>query len=322
MKETPSSAARKWVKRTLQVALVIGCGILIFYIIKPFQANVSLFEGYKAAVRKEWNQAIPNYERAIKFDPYDGEIRFYLGYAYLKTKNYDQAADHFKKSLETKLDPSAFNNLGNVYLEQGKLKEAEEAYRNALYTQVSRKFSLNNLGCIYQKTGRLKEGEEMFEGALASSQKYAVAEKNLKVVQSLLKRYQYPLKRYGSPLLEDFFTGKTYSEMGQGEKALEYYEKAAALLIERDKDLEEEKKSEEWIEFRKNLGIIAQLYTIFGQALVRAGKYEEAIPLYETTTYFNPRNVQKIYQYIASLYLKIGDEKKANEWMKKAQSFQ
>jgi len=293
-----------------------ACSGLLLLNLTPFVANIYLFDGYKAAVAKKWDIAIKNYQRALKFDPYNGELNFYAGYAYMKKKDYNRAAYHFKKSLKTKLDPSAFNNLGNVYLEQGKLKEAEEAYRNALYTQVSRMYSLNNLGAIYQKTGHLDESLKMFKEALEASPKYDIAKKNLSVVKNLKKKYAYVEKRYGKDFLSSFFTAQSYLQQRRGGKAKEFFLKAKVLLLKKDKDIGP--GHPDWNEIRHNLNSISQIYSIIGSNLVKLGEIKDAISVYETTLKFHPRNIQQLYRYIASLYMRIGEKEKANEMLKKA----
>jgi tetratricopeptide (TPR) repeat protein len=73
------------------------------------------------------------------------------------------------------------NDLGNLYTDQGKLKEAEEMYQRALagfekalgpdHTSTLR--TVNNLGLLYSDQGELKEAEDSYQGELLGSQKVA-----------------------------------------------------------------------------------------------------------------------------------------------------
>ncbi|GKT67558.1 NB-ARC and TPR domain protein [Colletotrichum tofieldiae] len=68
---------------------------------------------------------------------------------------------------------STVNNLGNLYADQGRLKEAEAMYQR-LFTAKRRHWdqtTLNNLGLLYSIQGRLKEAEEMYERALQGYEK-------------------------------------------------------------------------------------------------------------------------------------------------------
>ncbi|KAG2026624.1 hypothetical protein GB937_001409 [Aspergillus fischeri] len=73
----------------------------------------------------------------------------------------------------------SFSGLGNLYSDQGKLKEAEEMYQQALagYEKAlgldhpSTLDIVNNLGNLYSDQGKLREAEEMYQRALAGYEK-------------------------------------------------------------------------------------------------------------------------------------------------------
>ncbi|CAG8885562.1 unnamed protein product [Penicillium egyptiacum] len=73
----------------------------------------------------------------------------------------------------------AFDGLGNLYSDQGKLKEAEEMYQRALagykkalgLDHTSTLNTVTNLGLLYSDQGKLKEAEEMYQRALAGYEK-------------------------------------------------------------------------------------------------------------------------------------------------------
>ncbi|KAL5045966.1 hypothetical protein BDW71DRAFT_207950 [Aspergillus fruticulosus] len=69
----------------------------------------------------------------------------------------------------------ALAGLGTLYYTQGKLKEAEEMYQQALAgyekllspDHISTLNTVNNLGNLYRNQGKLKEAEQMYQRALA-----------------------------------------------------------------------------------------------------------------------------------------------------------
>ncbi|RJE23415.1 hypothetical protein PHISCL_04223, partial [Aspergillus sclerotialis] len=73
---------------------------------------------------------------------------------------------------------AAFHCLGNLYFDQGKLKEAEEMYQRALVGieealgpgHTSTLDTVGNLGNLYFVQGKLKEAEEMYQRALAGKE--------------------------------------------------------------------------------------------------------------------------------------------------------
>ncbi|KAJ5464864.1 PfsNB-ARC and TPR domain protein [Penicillium daleae] len=73
----------------------------------------------------------------------------------------------------------AFHGLGDLYSDQGKLREVEEMYQRALVgkekaigpNHTSTLYTVHNLGALYSDQGKLKEAEEMFHQALAGREK-------------------------------------------------------------------------------------------------------------------------------------------------------
>jgi len=74
---------------------------------------------------------------------------------------------------------NAANNLGILYSDQGKMKEAEEMYLRALAGKEKARGpehkstldTVNNLGNLYKNQGKMKEAEEMYLRALTGREK-------------------------------------------------------------------------------------------------------------------------------------------------------
>jgi len=74
---------------------------------------------------------------------------------------------------------NAFNNLGALYSDQGKLAEAEKMHQSALQGKekalgpehMSTLLTVNNLGTLYWHQGKLAEAEEMYQRALQGYEK-------------------------------------------------------------------------------------------------------------------------------------------------------
>ncbi|KAF3012740.1 hypothetical protein E8E15_004199 [Penicillium rubens] len=83
--------------------------------------------------------------------------------------------DWLKKAISSGLE----FKIGDLYSDQGKLKEAEEMYQRALagkekalgpdHTSTLR--TVNNLGLLYKNQGKLKEAEAMYQRALVGQEK-------------------------------------------------------------------------------------------------------------------------------------------------------
>ena len=81
--------------------------------------------------------------------------------------NSETSISHYKKALD--LWPSyehAMNNLGNIYKDQGKFKEAEKLFKKALV--ISPKFAAcwMNLGIVQVNLNKFKEAEKSYVKAL------------------------------------------------------------------------------------------------------------------------------------------------------------
>ena len=82
------------------------------------------------------------------------------------------------------------NNLGNLYRDQCKLREAEDMYVRALAGKekalgpehTSKLNTVNNLGNLYRDQGKLREAEDMYARALAGFEKALGPEHNTTVM--------------------------------------------------------------------------------------------------------------------------------------------
>ncbi len=94
-------------------------------------------------------ETIPVLEWALAENPEDALAHHLLASLCKKCERFDEAQAHWERSV--KLDPSnevAFRNLGLVYLEQGDLQKAKEAYEAALRANPSAGRAIIELGAI------------------------------------------------------------------------------------------------------------------------------------------------------------------------------
>jgi tetratricopeptide (TPR) repeat protein len=75
----------------------------------------------------QYLRAIPLLRNAAAKDPGNADIHNSLGFAYRKSKQFDAAMRHYKAALRIEPDHRGANEyLGELYLELGRLAEAEE----------------------------------------------------------------------------------------------------------------------------------------------------------------------------------------------------
>ena len=99
--------------------------------------------------------------------------------------------------------PGVHANLGVIYRGQGKLKEAEAAFKNAIAVQRNNARYYNELGIVYRQQGRFNDAREAYEQALILDERYTNACLNLGILYDLY--------------------------LGAPDKALEYYRRAQAV---------------------------------------------------------------------------------------------
>ena len=77
---------------------------------------------------KSWGEAIKLYKKALQSDPHNVDIRTDLGVAYFNISDLEQAAIELRAALkDNPTNANSLLNLGIVYAQQGKTKEAIDA---------------------------------------------------------------------------------------------------------------------------------------------------------------------------------------------------
>ncbi|KAK1621875.1 hypothetical protein BDP81DRAFT_476751 [Colletotrichum phormii] len=158
-------------------------------------------------------------------------------------------------------DAWMFHELGNLYSDQGRLKEAEAMYERALQGKekawgpdhTSTLDTVNNLGNLYSDQGRLKEAEAMYERALQGKEKawgpdhtstldtvnnLGLLYKNQGRLKEAEAMYERALQGYEKALGADAIKtyipalnalqnlGSLFEMLGENSKAISYYSKA------------------------------------------------------------------------------------------------
>ncbi len=103
-------------------------------------------------------------EKKIKNDTKDADIYYKLGWEQAKKKDFANAIKNFEKVIV--IDPGkvgAYNNLGNIYYTMGKRDLAEKYYIQALNINPGLTDAHFNLGYIYYYQGRLQEATREFK---------------------------------------------------------------------------------------------------------------------------------------------------------------
>ncbi|XP_048239514.1 protein O-mannosyl-transferase TMTC2-like isoform X3 [Haliotis rufescens] len=195
---------------------------------------------------------------------------------------------HTEEKLYTsgiKVNPAkAWGNLANVWNEQGRTSDAEEAYRNALRYRGNMADVHYNLGILLQEQKRFHEALESYQRAIHYRPKLSMAHLNLGILTA---------------------------QFGQNENAAKIYRHCADLDTSGLKDprLHEATK-------------ISCLYNL-GRLYTEEERYQEALSVYEEAlkrrpSHYAPQSLYNMMAGISEVYSKMGDLVTAERWYRKA----
>jgi len=176
--------------------------------------------GHALASQKRYEEAVPQYQQAIKINPYYTKTHNNLGQVLYELKRYDEAIEHYQQAINIEANyAKTYSDLGNAARRKGKLKESIAYYNEAArfkgdYAEAHFKLGVarvqqgkfeealvqfgrainidpdfakahNNLGSTLARQGRFEEAMVHFERAINIDPKYIYARKNLESARSL-----------------------------------------------------------------------------------------------------------------------------------------
>lgn len=106
---------------------------------------------------EDFPKAIDFFQKAVSVDSDFSEAHNNLGFAYEKSRKFNEAITSYKKALSNLLyttPEKAYNSLGRVYYRLGKYDEAIDAYKNSLKRMPEFYFSYYGLALCYNEKGR------------------------------------------------------------------------------------------------------------------------------------------------------------------------
>ncbi len=129
-------------------------------------------------------QAVREYEEALRADPSLAAAHNNLGSAHFAAGRFGEAAASFRRAcgLDAAYGQAHFN-LALAHIKLGREKEAHEALTAALR-------AYNSAGETHLKAGRFKEAEESFRGMLQIDPDYAPAHLRLGLVYNAARRFE------------------------------------------------------------------------------------------------------------------------------------
>ena len=177
----------------------------------PHQSRQHYNLGAALARKGELDDAIKNYNTALKIDPDYVKAYYNLGNALAQKGDAEASIYNYRKALQ--LNPDffeAYYNIGRILSNQGKTGEAIHNYREALIINNEMTQALYNLSWIY---------------ATSKNEKYRNGIKAVKLAEKLCR-----LTAYQQPLALDALAA-AYTEIGKFDKAVVTAQKALELAL-------------------------------------------------------------------------------------------
>jgi len=113
------------------------------------------------------DEAIRQFQEAIRLKPDDTDVLYNLGNAFLKKDQVDEAIRQYKEIIRLKPgDTDAHNNLGNALLRQGQTDEAIRQFQEVIRLKPDDAKARNNLGIALGREGQFDEAIRQYQEAI------------------------------------------------------------------------------------------------------------------------------------------------------------
>lgn len=240
-------------QRTFAFELMKGIGQTVPEENQPFVNNMSERLMKLPAAQKLLKGMI-----ALNIEQYDNALNC-----------FQQAQNLFKMMGDKSGEARAIASMGQVYVMQGELEKAENAFNRALtlFNQINNEEAQNDKGEIFLNFGLmyLKEGD------------YDKALKYFKQAQQL---YQETHNRYGEAGVLAYL-GMVHNQLGQYERALDYVEQAKAIFEAPHVEQGEKSSFRKELDKLLTIGNKANTYKVMGMLYMNLGHPKEALNAYQ-----------------------------------------
>jgi tetratricopeptide (TPR) repeat protein len=165
-----------------------------------------LLKGNEYYYRKEYNNAIQCYDKALEIEPNDSKAWNNKGTALGQLGNYEEAIKCFDKALE--MEPNyakAWDNKGTAFEKLGNYEEAIQCYDKAIEIQPNDSDTWYNKGIVFYHSGNYEEAIQCYDKALEIEPSDANAWYNKGNVLHKLGNYEEAIQYYDKALEIDPF---------------------------------------------------------------------------------------------------------------------
>ena len=239
----------------------------------PYRADIYCRLGRAYADQNRLDEAISQFQEAIRSRPDYADAHYNLGTAFFKKGQMDEAIIQFQESIRLKPDDAAaHDNLGTALDRKGQIDGAITQFQEAIRLNPANAMAHNNLGVVLVNKGQLDEAIRQYQEAIRLKPDYTEARNNLGIA----------LGR----------KGKAGEAIGQHHEALRLTPDDAAAHNNLGIDLGRKGQIDEAIiQFQEAIRLkpdYAEAHNNLGIALGTKGKTDEAIIQFQEAIRLNP----------------------------------
>jgi len=178
-KQKNNESTMATIKKIILCLLVIALMLVsISFIIRPFMARVYWYYGNQQRFSGNSNKAINIYEKALKWNPWQGDIYIDLANSLRMTNNTQEALKNLHRAEIFTDHPFLPGNIAYLYNDKGESEKAIPYLEKAIKYQPDRESMLPlqlHLGSIYLERKEYKNAERHFADAIKNDSNNAEA---------------------------------------------------------------------------------------------------------------------------------------------------
>lgn len=165
--------------------------------------------------KEDYAQATEILRQAVASPPADDALFTALGNSYLHQQMLPQAQQALLRALEINPEqPEAQNRLGLMAIQKNDLGEAEVRFREALRSQPDFAEAHNNLGNVLTENRKYAEAKYHFQRAVAANPNYTNAHRGYAMVLALTQSYDQAIAELREAIRLDPKDAPTHDELG------------------------------------------------------------------------------------------------------------
>jgi len=193
--------------------------------------------GYALDEKSRINEAISQYQEAIRLNPKDAEAHNNLGVDLNKKGQTDEAINEYLEAIRLKPDyAEPHNNLGLILNHQEKIVEAVRHFQEAIHLKPDYAEPHYNLGNVYFKLAQIDAAVSQYQAAICLKPDYAEAHYNLGVAlgkvgqtAAAVRQYQAAIRLKPDYVEANYNLGNALFKLAQIDAAISQFQEVIRL---------------------------------------------------------------------------------------------